>query len=59
MKPVRQLLYFWLLKRSDQASTLRRLAASGMDEITIVEVSGLHSEQVRRMLSETAGEVRA
>jgi autonomous glycyl radical cofactor GrcA len=59
MKPVRQLLYFWLLDRSDQASAIRHLAASGIDEDTIIEVSGLDSEQVRRILSETAESVAA
>jgi hypothetical protein len=59
MKPMRQLLYFWLLNRSDQTSTIRRLAASGMDEGTIVEVSSLKVDQVRSILSATADEAAA
>jgi hypothetical protein len=59
MKPVRQLLYFWLLKRSDQASTIRRLATAGMDEAAIIEISGLDSEQVLRILSVAADEASA
>jgi hypothetical protein len=52
-QPLRQILYFWLLDHLDQVSAIRRLAASGMDEDTIVEVSALSLEEVRRAL--TAG----
>jgi hypothetical protein len=59
MKSVRQLLYFWMLNRSDQASTIRRLAESRMDETIIAEISGLDIEQVRGILAAAAKSVAA
>jgi DNA invertase Pin-like site-specific DNA recombinase len=42
--------HFTALSRDEQASAIRRLAASGQGEHTIVRATGLSVEQVRRIL---------
>jgi DNA invertase Pin-like site-specific DNA recombinase len=45
-------MHFTVLSREEQASAIRRLAATGQGEHTIARATGLSVEQVRRILAD-------
>lgn len=47
-----RLLHFSTLSHEQQAQAIRRQAASGLTYDLIARATGLHAEQIRRILSE-------
>lgn len=48
----REMRYFLLLSRDEQAAAIRRLAATGMSDYSIAAATKLAVEQIRRVLAE-------
>ena len=48
----REMVYFALLDRAEQANAIKRLAAQGMNDSTIAAATRLSREQIRRILAE-------
>ena len=54
MTAPRELVHFLLLTREEQAAAIRRMAATGWTEHSIAAATGLHVQQVRRILAPEA-----
>ncbi len=52
MTAPRELAYFALLSRIEQANAIKRLAAAGMSVSTIASATKLAPEQIRSILTE-------
>jgi predicted transcriptional regulator len=56
--PIKEMYYFWLLSRDEQAQAIARFASSGMSESTIATATGLSIAMVRRVLAESSERLR-